>query len=279
MDKYLFTDGINGVQEAFSSEELLSFINNSPEPEKARVWVFGANEWITTAEFFKKNPALKKSEPVSSQAEIMKKPVKPKRRYVFLKQTAFVAALVGGALLIYNFTDSGWQKAEPLKSNAARPANVPVMDADSLQQAIEEQRGKTLDKGTANNLRLRNNWPEQLLLQLTSDKEVKRGASRFLHIKATIDNATGYTIDEAEVILQSWKNGKPSTEGSFVFTGVSYGKPVEHIFSGTIKADSISVSFRKIRAKAFNFCYDAAKENQSGNYNDRWFCRDGKQSN
>lgn len=279
MDKYLFTDGTNGVQEAFSSEELLTLLRDSTQPDKARVWIYGANEWITTADLFKKNPALKKSEPVSSATEVQKKPLKQKRSYSFIKRTAFVAALVGGALLIYNFTDSGWQKTEPLKADAARPLNVPQMDADSLQEAIEWQRGKALDKGTANNLRLRNNWPEQLLLHLTADKEIKKGSSRFLHIKAAIDNATGYTIDEAEVKLQSWKNGKPTDAGSFIYTGVSYGKPAEHIFSGIIKADSVSVSFRRIRAKAFNFCYDAARENQSGNYNDRWFCRDGKQNN
>lgn len=279
MNKYLFTDGTSGVQQAFSTEELLTFINAAAEPAKTKVWVFGAGEWITSGEFFRRNPGINKNDasPVSDTNK--SQPVKRNRTASFIKRAAFVITLTGGAFLIYNFTDSGWQKAEPLKVSASRPANVPLMDADSLQEEIEWQRGKALDKGTAANLRLRNNWPEQVLLQLYADRETKKGASRFIHVKAAVDNAAGYTIDEAEVKLQVWKNGKPSDAGSFVFTDIRYAKLSEHIFSGTFKADSVSISFKKIKAKAFNFCYDADRENKSGNYNDRWFCRDGKQTN
>lgn len=278
MDKYLFTDGTNGVKEAFSSEELLSFISNAEDPDRSKVWVFGRNEWITAVDFFKQYPDKKDKGNNGQPAGLLPAPVKKRGRYAFIRQVSFVAALVAGALLIFNFTDSGWQKGELVKVYASRPANVPVMDADSLRREIEIQRGKSLDKSTANNLRLRNNWPEQMLLQVKADRETKRGMTRFLHVAISLDNATGYNVDEATVRLLVWNKGKQSVAGTFRFSDIRYAVPAEHIFSGVFKADSISAAFQSIRAKAFNFCYDAARDNPSGNYNDRWFCRDGKQN-
>lgn len=277
MDKYLFTDGTNGVKEAFSPDELLSFIKKAEDPDKSRVWIFGHNEWITAAELFKRYPSLKRSVNNIPRSETTQIHENRKSRFSFVKRLFFVAILVTCALLVFNFTDSGWQKSMPFISVASRPANVPVIDADSLRKAIETQRGRLLDKSTAANLRLRNNWPEQLLLQLKADRETKRELTRYMHVNVSIDNATGYNIDEAEIKLLLWNKGKVATAGTFRFEDIRYGKPAEHSFSGVFKGDSLSVVFQTIRAKAFNFCYDVEKENSSGNYNDRWFCRDGKQ--
>lgn len=279
MNKYLFTDGTNGVTEAHTTDELLSLINSAAEPGKARVWVFSTNEWMSCADFFKKYPGLKKAETITSPAITASQPVKRKSKYQWMKRTAFAAVATAVALLIFNFTGASWQKTPPLKATAARPSNVPLMDMDSLINEIELLRGKALDKGTSYNLRLRNNWPDHILLQLNADKETKGGVSRFLNVTVSIDNATGFNIDGAGIKLQLWKKGKASKAGEIQVKNIAYGKQAQHVFSGVFNGDSISASFQTIRAKAFNFCYDAEKENSSGNYNDRWFCRDGKPAN
>ena len=50
MEKYLFNDGMNGVREVQSREELQQLAENT-DSRLAKVWVYSSNEWISLAEF------------------------------------------------------------------------------------------------------------------------------------------------------------------------------------------------------------------------------------
>jgi hypothetical protein len=93
-------------------------------------------------------------------------------------------------------------------------------------------------------------------------------------VDVSIDNTTGYNLDEAIVKLNVWKNGKISAADTLRFNNIRYDKVSARQLSDNYRGDSLSVSFDSIRAKGFNFCYSAAVKNNSGNYNDRWFCRE-----
>lgn len=278
MDKYLFTDGTSGVKEAHSKDELLSLMESSPAPGKARVWIFSSNEWISCSSYLKQAPGSVKKEPVRIAPGEEGPAGARKKNHPWLRKTLLVCGVLAGALMVFNFTSAKWEKAAPLKVNASRPANVPVMDLDSLISEIELLRGRALDKSTRYNLRLRNNWPDHILLQLTAEKETKGNTSRFYNVSISIDNATGFPLDRAEVKLQTWKNGKAAIADTLQFGNIRYDKLLVRQLGGSFRCDSISVSFRAIRAGSFNFCYAAELKNNSGNYNDRWFCRDGKPS-
>lgn len=276
MDKYLFNDGTNGVREAHTREELLSLINSTPEPAKARIWIFSTNEWISLPAFLALQPGIAGKEAVLLPTNAAALTTRPPRRKAWLRTPLFVLAAAAGTLLIFNFTSAKWEKAAPLKSSAARPANVPVLQLDSLVTEIEMLRGKMLDKSTRHNLRLRNNWPEHILLQLQAEKETKGKNNRFFSISVSIDNATGSLLEKAQVRLETWKNGKATLADTLQFSNIRYDKVLQRQLTGSYRCDSISVSFLSIQAKAFNFCYSATAKNNSGNYNDRWFCPQGK---
>jgi hypothetical protein len=276
MDKYLFTDSTNEIKEACSKEELFAYINSSPDNSKVRIWIFNSNEWLTYPAFLKKYPDRKTTSP-GKLVSTAPNPVAPKNgKLHWIKKTFLLTGALAGALLIFNFTSAKWEKANPLRSSAGRPANVPLMDIDSLITEIESTRGKLIDKGTRYNLRLRNNWPEYILLHLDAEKETKGTLSSFFNVSVSIDNATGFSLDNAEIKLQVWKNGKADRSQRLQFNTIAYGKPSIETLTGPFRGDSLSVSFQSIKAKAFNFCYSSSAKNNSGNYNDRWFCRDGK---
>jgi hypothetical protein len=265
MDKFLFTDSIGEVKEVFSLQELQNLAERQMPGTKMKVWVFDRQEWISYEQFTAAYPRATVTTVIS----------KPSRKIdtgkKWLKKFLFFAALAGGALLVVNFTSPKWQKAVSLETSAIRPLNVPSFDFDSLVSSIELDRGKTLDKSTRNNLRLRNTWPDQILLQLHADKETSTNATRFSNLKITIDNSTGYLVDHAIVNLECWKQGKIDHSDTLVFDGINYDKLNTRILDKTIKTDSLSVSFGLIRAKAFNFLYDASEKNNSANYYDKWF--------
>lgn len=276
MNKYLFTDGTNGVMEVHSKNELLSLINSVSDLDKARVWIFNNNEWITCSSFLKQNPDFRKPDAGNKPGQVNELPVKKETGFRPVRKSVFIASALAGALLIFNFTSAKWEKAAPLSTSAARPSNVPVMDIDSLISEIEMIRGKPLDKSTRYNLRMRNNWPESILLQLKAEKEVKNNHSRFFNISLDLDNASSFLLDNAQVNLYVWNNGKETLADTIQFHNIRYDKVLMRKLASSYKGDSLSVSFRSIRSKAFNFCYSAEIKNTSGNYNDRWFCRDGK---
>jgi hypothetical protein len=283
MEKYLFTDGTNGVREVQSQEELQNLIESATRPDAIRIWIFSSNEWISYDAFRKQVPSIvKKEKPsvisngpsvtnnqLSSRAE---QGTATKKNW--LKKTLYIAAAAAGVFLVFNFTKIKWEKADPVNITAARPLNVPQMDIDSLVDEIEYSRNQALDRNTKNNLRLRNTWPDRIELRLHSEKETSTATSRYSKVDLSIDNSTGFNIDNAVVKLMVWKDNKVSTTDTFRFSNIRYDKLLTRQLDDTYKGDSISVSFESIKAKAFNFCYSAATKNNSGNYNDRWFCRE-----
>jgi hypothetical protein len=264
MDKFLFTDG-TVVKEAASRQELLSLAEELPDPKQAKIWVFNTNEWIPYSAFLKQNseapqkiiPAISKGSPVK-----------------WLKNFLFIIALAGGAFLIFNFTSVKWEKAGIYHSTASRPSNMPLIDIDSLFSLIEFQRGKLIDKSTKTNLRLRNTWPDWITLDLQAEKQSGSAGVRFRNISVKLDNSTGFNIDNAIVKLELWKSGKTFSEDTLQFNEIHYGQSPVRILREYIKADSLTLSFQYIRAKAFNFCYSENTENDPAKFYDRWFCRD-----
>ena len=276
MDKFLFTDGTNGVIEAQSREQLEGLIESSAQPGKIQVWIFSSNEWMSYAAFRKQFPFTPRKEKnilVAYGPEATQHRTQSVKSH-WLKKTLYFTGAAAGIFLVFNFTKISWEEAEPVNSSATRPANVPAMDIDSLIYEIEDARGQSLDRNTRNNLRLRNTWPERILLQLKADRETSSAGSRFFNVDISVDNTTGFNLDNAVVKLSVWKNKKVSLTDTIRFSNIRYDKLSVRELDSRYKGDSISVSFESIKAKAYNFCYSAATKNNSGNYNDRWFCRE-----
>jgi hypothetical protein len=274
MKKYLFTDGINGVKELQSLEELQTHIGNAPNPDKIRIWLFSSNEWISYTAFQQKQPFSVKKEVAAVSLSANEVLSKAGRGQQWLKKFLIVSGAAAGIFLIFNFTNIKWIKAEPVNQTAARPGNVPGMDIDSLIMTIEDERGMPLDRSTRTNLRLRNGWPDRIELRLNAERETGNGMSRYDHVEVSIDNSTGFNLDDAVVKLSVWKNGKMNNTDTLKFNNIRYDKISSRLLADTYRGDSMTVSFESIRARSFNFCFSASVKNNSGNYNDRWFCRE-----
>ena len=133
MDKFLFTDGTNGVREVHSKEELLALVQSATNHSLIRIWPFGSNAWMTWpvfqsayAKFLSQTVQPVHEVPASGQ-------VPPKRSY---QPLLLLPVLLIGALLIFNFTRADWKESGSLSTTSPRPANVPVMDPDSLALEI-----------------------------------------------------------------------------------------------------------------------------------------------
>lgn len=277
MEKYLFTDGTNVIREVESKEELAILIQSCTEPAKAKIWLFNTNEWISLADFNKRSPKNNspvKKTPAVAETEVYPVPVRRLGIPSLAKKTLIGIAAVVAIFLIYNFTKLTWRKASTLSIIAERPENTPLVDADSLIEMIEVLRGQKLDKMTKTNLRIRNNWPDLLQLQLTAERDTSREGLRYYNIELSVDNSTGYSIDKAVAELVVWKNDGTSVTDTIQFSNISYAFPAKRKLETSYRGDSISVSFNLIRSKAFNFCYSSDKKSNYGNYNDRWFCRE-----
>ena len=278
MSKYLFTDGINGVKEVQSQEELQTLINAATRPELVKIWLFTTNEWVnynrfngaankhTIAPEKKLNGATKPAEAIAVK--------KPANNYRGLKR--FMAFVVAGVVifLVYNFTKIRWEKAEPLNITAARPANVPLINIDSVIQYMEDNRGQKMDRVTKTNLRIRNTWPDRITLQLNADHDISNAGQRYYNIRLSIDNSTGYNIDKAIAKLTIWKDNVVSNADTFHFNNVSYAAAAKRMVENNYRGDSVSISFQSIKSKVFNFCYSEDKKSNYGNGNDRWFCKE-----
>lgn len=273
MKKYLFTDGSSGVREVQSLDELEKLISASENPAGIRIWFFSSSEWISYTSFRKLHPPPTKKEISIVEVDSATVPASNSHKNGWLKKFLFASAIVTGALLVFNFTKIKWEKASPVNFIATRPANVPVMDIDSLISEIEYDREDYLDRSTKTNLRLRNTWPDRIELKLNAERETNGVLSRYFNISVSIDNTTGFNLDRAIVRLNTWKDGKPRDADTLQLNNIGYDKLSIRQLSSSYRGDSISVSFESIRAKAFNFCYSSAVKNSSGNYNDRWFCR------
>lgn len=279
MEKFLFTDGTSEVKEVQSAEELQALVATATGKEAIRIWLYNTNEWISYASFINQFPLYQKTALLEAKAPGPFIPstailVKSKNRYRGIKRILLYTFLAAGILLVFNFTNTKWSKTEGVTIKAERPANVPLMDIDSLIADIELNRGQKIDKGTRTNLRLRNTWPDKILLQATADRDVSNSGNKYYNIKISLDNATGYNLDKAVAKITVWKNQEVFSSDTFQFNAIPYGQKIERELSGNYRGDSITMAFESIGAKAFNFCYSADKENNSGNYNDRWFCRE-----
>jgi hypothetical protein len=278
MEKYLFTDGTNAVREVQSGEELHTLIRSSGDPGKIRIWVFSTSEWITYTEFSNRSIAkvipLKKTVSHQEDRQVVSPVPKPARKYTGVVKALIVLVAGLAIFLVYNFSRIKWSTATPLEITAPRPANVPLLDVDSLIQFIEYTRGQKLDRVTSTNLRIRNSWPERVHLQFKSDRDTSQAGTKFYNINITIDNSTGYNIDNAVVEFRNWKNGQVEKSDTVHFDFVGYAAPATRSVVGEFRGDSLSVSFLSLRSKAFNFCYAAGKESNYGNLNDRWFCKE-----
>ena len=273
MEKYLFADGTSEVREVQSDEELSTLIQSSKRPDLIRIWVFNTHEWISYQDFNKQKGVLNlKSNPLPEPARPLTR--KPSAGRKLLKKV-FIFLLAGATLfLVYNFTRLTWKKTTPLSFTAARPSNVPLLDADSLFQNFELVRGQKLDKTTKTNLRIRNDWPDRIILQLNASRDTSSAGSKYYDIELTIDNTTGYMIDNAVVKLTSWKGNNVGNTDTVRFNNISYAMAAKRTVHSTYRGDSLSVSFETIRARSFNFCYSAGKKSNYGNASDRWFCRE-----
>ena len=207
MEKYLFNDGTNIIKEAHTAEELKSLLLTCTDPAKTKIWVFDTNEWLSFTEFSKKYNFI------STPTAVAKRNVPPrieengetetpgwKRK---IKNFVIIISVIAVALLVYNFTHVGWEKVGPVNFTASRPANTPYVNSDSLIQVIETQRGQSLDKVTKTNFRIRNSWPEKISLKLTGDKYSNKLTNRYENLEFSIDNSTGYNLDNAVVQLNT----------------------------------------------------------------------------
>ena len=275
MEKYLFTDGTNVIREVESDEELLSLIQSATEPGKVRIWIFNTSEWISLADFNKRSHKVivtdKRIPPVITPEVI--KPARKPAASSYLKKIVIGIIIAGAIFLVYNFTKVTWRKASPVTLFAERPANTPVTNVDSLIESIELLRGQKLDKITRTNLRIRNTWPDLVQLQLNADRDTSKEGLRYYNTELSIDNSTGYHIDNAVVKFNFWQNGQVSHSDTAVFTNITYSAPAKRKIEGVFKGDSVSVAFYYIKSKSFNFCYSADKKSNYGNYNDRWYCK------
>jgi len=280
MEKYLFMDGTNLVREVQSKEELDTIIQSSGDPGKIRIWIFNTSEWITYSEFSKRSVAkvfpLKKA---ASEEEKKKEAVVVSQRKREIKYTGaikfFIVTLTGAAIfLVYNFTRLKWHTASSLQITAARPENTPLVNVDSVIQLIETERRQKLDKVTLTNLRIRNTWPDRIELQVKSDRDTSQAGTKFYNIEISIDNSTGYNIDNAVAELKDWKNGQVNSIDTIHFSNIGYSELSDRKLPAEYRGDSLSVSFLSIRARSFNFCYSSDKQSNYGNFNDRWFCRE-----
>src|SRR5688572_21727397 len=108
MEKFLFTDGLSGVKEVQSQEELEELIQSTAQPDKSRVWLFNSNEWVSYASYRKLYQPLKKKEvamAIPTGDTVTARPASGKH---WLKKFLFLIVLVGGAFLVFNFTGIKW---------------------------------------------------------------------------------------------------------------------------------------------------------------------------
>jgi hypothetical protein len=271
MERYLFTDGTGEIREVQSEEELNTLVRSATRPDRIRIWLFSSNEWVSYAAFSQSSSvATKKIVPVTTENVTV---APPARKPGWLKKTLLFTLAGTTVFLVYNFTRIKWSAVAPLNTLAARPANVPSINTDSLIEFIETERGQKLDKTTRTNLRIRNDWPESILLQLNAERETNGNATRYTHIHITLDNATGYFVDEAIVKLTIWKKNKAPRSDTFHISNIGYAEPAKQEVKNLYSGDSLAVSFYSIKARSFNFCYSADKQSNYGNMGDRWFCK------
>ena len=277
MEKFLFTDGTGGIKEAHSRQELEDLADASLNKQGIQVWVYNHQEWLNWTIFInrfpgnKRRPVTKATKAGIPETEPTIVPAKRPRRGLKLLGYGLVATAI---FLVFNFTRLNWEEAPDITVRATRPGNVPYINVDSLVSSIEQSRGQRIDRNTKSNLRLRNTWPEHILLSATAKRSMNGNSTKYNNLVVTIDNTTGHPIEEATVLITILKDDQVSFSDTLHFSDITHNGEVMRAIPGVMKGDSLAVTFAEIKAKSFNFCYSDKTENNSGNYNDRWFCRE-----
>jgi hypothetical protein len=281
--KFLFTDGPGSTTEVYSNEELNILINNSIHKERIRIWRYSTSQWISYEEFLK---SQNRAEFQSSAATLRNKeepigdapPKKITNLLGIIKMSVVVIGIIGGVfILVYVFFSKEWMDPAPVTAFAERPINSPKVNTDSLIGVIEVTEFRTLEKLTKTNLRLRNNWPDKIVLSLQYDRsQHARDATlfKFINTGINIENLTGYNLDEAVVELKVWKFHEIIRTDTFHFKSIGYTAPSIRYTGQEYQGDSLSVNFHTIRSLDLNFCYSYERPALSGNPNDKWFCKD-----
>src|SRR5690606_12899734 len=163
---------------------------------------------------------------------------KPKSLHLAWKLVMTVL-FVSIGLLIYNYTRNQWIADTDISIQAPRPENNPPVDIDSLINSIEVARQTKLDKTTRTNLRIRNHWPDHILLKLQAARETNHKGTRYSNIELTLDNATGYLPDEATAEITVWKNGDVEKTATVEFSKINYTKPAKKMLEPSYVGDSI----------------------------------------
>lgn len=276
MEKYLFTDGTNVIREVESEKELQALIESTADTDKIRIWMFNTSEWISLNAYRKSRHYIPVHEKVVTPEvpAISGKKIAKAKSFGLIKKIALVCIAAIVILLVYNFTRVKWSVASAITIVPERPENSPLINVDSLIQNLELSRGQKLDKVTRTNLRIRNTWFDRVILKLNANRDTSNtGSTKYHDLRMTIDNSTGYQIDEAVVEYELWADGNLAYSDTLKFKSIGYATPSVRDVKGEYKGDSLSVKFLSIRARSFNFCYSAEKQSNYGNTNDRWFCK------
>lgn len=301
--KFLYNDGSGKIREVSSKEELDYYIGISPDKSRIRIWLYHSSKWMDYQEYLKtaianRQSAMDRAPAAVKQQTAKVEPVvppftpsppppvvkekKPRPQTVtkplqIILNICIVLVVAGGVYAALFYSNKEWTEPLVFDITAPRPENAPEINMDSLIQTIEVKELRTLDKLTKMNLRLRNNWPDKIVLTLQVEmrRQLKKDSLReFRNLKWTVKNFSGYEIDEAVAALNVWRNGEVSKQDTFRLTGIGYREPFTMNIPNTYKGDSLTVNFYSIRSFGLNFCYSYEQPNISGNPNDKWFCKD-----
>lgn len=303
--KFLYNDGSGKIKEVSSKEELDYYIGISPDKNKIRIWLYHSSNWIGYQEYLKivhrassmparaaqvVNPApasagaaVSSFPPASSPvpAPIVKEKKPPPETVTkplqIILNICIVLVVAGGVYTALFYNKQEWTEPRVFGITAPRPANAAVMNMDSLIRMLEAKELRTLDNLTKLNLRLRNNWPDKIVLTLQAEarKHLKKDSLRqFNNLEWVVKNNSGYELDEAVVALNVWQDGEVNVQDTFRLTGIGYREPFTMNISNSYKGDSLTVHFYSIRSLGLNFCYTYEEPAISGNPNDKWFCKD-----
>jgi hypothetical protein len=293
--KFLYNDGSGTIREVGSKAELDYYLSISPDKSRVRIWLFHNSSWITWQEYSKMDLVEVKqretivAKPINEVKEVVApappidkpKPARSKRTVTkplqILLNICIVLVVAGGvyAALFYNTKE--WSDEKAFEVTATRPENAPALSIDSIIHSLEVKEKKTLGTLTKMNLRLRNNWPEKIVLVLKGQRQQqlkKDSIHRFTKLEWIVKNSTGYEIDEAEAVVTVWKNGSAQTQDSYRITGIGLREPANLPIPNTYKGDSLTIHFKSLRSFGLNFCYTYDQPTISGNPNDKWFCKD-----
>lgn len=285
--KFLFNDGSGSVREVHSEEELNILINNTSQKQLIRIWLFNSSQWISYNDYLriqKPSPLKKFQVPLIEESvatEEQNQTAAPRKITKFLttvKVVVISAAIIGIATVVaFALMKKEWLEPSSAIVYADRPENSPTINTDSLVAVIQETEFRILEKLTKTNLRLRNNWPDKIVLSLAYSKSQNANDNtrfRFDHTTINLENTTGYDLDNAVVEVKVWRLHQNVLTDTFHFAAVRHAIPAVKDTGKEYQGDSISLNFQKIRSYGLNFCYTYDLPSVSGNPNDKWFCKD-----